>query len=325
MSDANPAIEAEGLTKSFGEMQALAGVDLSVEAGTVCGLLGPNGAGKSTVVRILATLTAPDGGWARVAGHDVGATPDLVRRHIGLVGQNAAVDEKISGGDNLRMFGRLQHLSERDTRRRADQLLEQFGLVDAARRVVSTYSGGMRRRLDLAVSLITAPSVLFLDEPTTGLDPRSRAEMWVAIRSLVSDGTTVLLTTQYLDEADQLADQLVIVDHGLVIDRGRPADLKGAIGNKQIELIVADLSRVPHAAEAVERALGTAPVVTPGSGRISCVAEGSTALISALRELDALGIEVDDVGLRQPTLDDVFMRLTGAPTESDPTNEGVAA
>jgi ABC-2 type transport system ATP-binding protein len=325
MSDPNPAIEAEGLTKSFGDHQALRGVDLSVAAGTVCGLLGPNGAGKSTVVRILATLTSPDGGWARVAGHDVATRPDLVRRHVGLVGQNPAVDEKIAGRDNLRMFGRLQHLSERDARRRADELLDQFGLADAARRLVSTYSGGMRRRLDLAVSLITAPAVLFLDEPTTGLDPRSRAEMWVAIRSLVSDGTTVLLTTQYLDEADQLADQLVIVDHGVVVDRGRPADLKGAIGNKQIELIVTDPGRVAHAAAAIERIVGTAPSVTPGSGRISCMAEGSAALIAALRELDALGIELDDVGLRQPTLDDVFLRLTGEPTGTDPDHEGVAA
>jgi ABC-2 type transport system ATP-binding protein len=311
MSPPDLAIDAVGLTKSFGSTAALCKVDLAVEAGTICGLLGPNGAGKSTLVRILATLTVPDSGRARVGGYDVVACAGEVRRHIGLVGQQAAVDQRISGRDNLRMFGRLHHLPERDARARADELLAELDLSAAADRLVSTYSGGMRRRLDLAASVITSPSVLFLDEPTTGLDPRSRAEMWARIRSLVAEGTTVLLTTQYLDEADQLADQIVIVDDGEVIGRGRPAELKAMVGTERLEIVVRDRDQTAAAATALERVLRATADVVPGSGRIGIPASGSETVVSALVELGRLQIATDDIGLRRPTLDDVFLRLTG--------------
>ncbi|GAB3421244.1 DrrA family ABC transporter ATP-binding protein [Flindersiella endophytica] len=312
------AVVAEGLRRRFGETEALRGVDLAVPAGTVCGLLGPNGAGKTTAIRILATLDRPSAGSARVAGHDVVRSADQVRYRIGLAGQNAAVDEKLAGRDNLRMFGRLYHLPERVARRRADELLARFGLTEAANRLVSTYSGGMRRRLDLAASLIIAPTVLFLDEPTTGLDPRSRNEVWDAIRALVAEGTTVLLTTQYLDEADQLADQIVVLDAGLVIAAGTPADLKARIGGDRLEVVVRDLASVHAAATAIAQTAGAEPQVAAAAGRISVpVGRGSDALVAAVRALDAAGITTDDIGLRRPTLDDVFLRLTGHASEPE--------
>ncbi len=234
------AVQADGLYKRYGQTHALRGIDLTVTAGTVCGLLGPNGAGKTTVVRVLTTLAVPDAGRAQVAGYDVVRHPDQVRYRIGLAGQHAAVDEKLAGRDNLRMFGRLYHLPERVVRRRADELLEQFGLADAAGRVVKTYSGGMRRRLDIAASLIVAPPVLFLDEPTTGLDPRSRGDVWTSLRQLVATGTTVVLTTQYLDEADQLADHIAVIDTGRVIAAGTSAQLKTQIGGDRLEVVVRD-------------------------------------------------------------------------------------
>ena len=232
---AEPAVRVDGVHKRYGQTRALHGVDLTVAAGSVCGLLGPNGAGKTTLVRILATLTRPDAGRAMVAGYDVVREADQVRYRIGLAGQHAAVDEKLPGRENLRMFGRLYHLPERVARRRADDLLDQFGLTDAAGRVVKTYSGGMRRRLDIAASLIVAPPVLFLDEPTTGLDPRSRSEVWDCLRELVAGGTTLILTTQYLDEADQLADQIAVIDEGTVVAAGTPAQLKERTGENRLD------------------------------------------------------------------------------------------
>jgi ABC-2 type transport system ATP-binding protein len=314
---AGAPIVARGLRKRFGPTEALRGIDLTVPAGTVCGLLGPNGAGKTTV-RILATLLPPDAGQASVAGYDVVRQAGRVRYRIGLAGQHAAVDEQLSGRDNLRMFGRLYHLPERVARRRAGELLERFGLADAAERVVRTYSGGMRRRLDLAASLILAPPVLFLDEPTTGLDPRSRMEVWDSLRALVAGGTTVLLTTQYLDEADQLADQIVVVDAGRVIAGGTPAQLKTRVGGDRLEVVLRDPDELAAAAVAIERATGNPPQVVATARRISGPAPGgSAALVAAVRELDRIGIQTEDIALRRPTLDDVFLRVTGTTTTSE--------
>jgi ABC-2 type transport system ATP-binding protein len=315
----NAMIAVRGLRKRFGSTEAVRGIDLTVPAGTVCGLLGPNGAGKTTVVRILATLVPPDGGHARVAGYDVVRQADQVRYRIGLAGQHAAVDEQLAGRDNLRMFGRLYHLPERVARRRADELLERFGLADAAERVVKTYSGGMLRRLDLAASLIIAPAVLFLDEPTTGLDPRSRNEVWESIRMLVGGGTTVLLTTQYLDEADHLADQIAVIDAGRVIAAGTAAELKRQVGDDRLEVVVREAGDLAAAVAAVGRATGREPRVAPATRRITVpVSGGSTALVAAVRELDQSGVVTEDVALRRPTLDDVFLRLTGG---SSPTGD----
>jgi ABC-2 type transport system ATP-binding protein len=308
---ADPAVLAQGLRKRFGATEALRGLDLAVPAGTVCGLLGPNGAGKTTVVRILATLTLPDGGSARVAGHDVVAEAQRVRHRIGLVGQHAAVDEKLTARDNLRMFGRLAHLGERAARRRADELLERLDLAPAADRLVKTFSGGMRRRLDLAAGLLVAPAVLFLDEPSTGLDPRSRNQVWATIRGLVGEGTTVLLTTQYLDEADHLADHVAVVDSGQVIASGSPAELKSALGGEQVDVVVARPDDLSAAAAALRRACGAEPRVEPDRRRVAVPAgDGVRSLTSAVRELEAAGIAIEDVGLRRPTLDEVFLRLT---------------
>jgi ABC-2 type transport system ATP-binding protein len=306
------AVAAEGLRKRYGDAVALGGVDLAVPKGTVCGLLGPNGAGKTTSIRILSTLLRPDGGRASVAGFDVVRQGAEVRRNIGLVGQNAAVDEILSGRQNLVMFGRLYHLSPKASAQRADELLARFGLGDTGVKPVKQYSGGMRRRLDLAAGLILSPAVLFLDEPTTGLDPRGRNEIWAAVRSLVAGGTTVLLTTQYLEEADQLADQISVIDHGRVIANGTPEALKSAIGGDRIELVLhgpADLSR---AVGVVERVLREQASVDEDGRRVSApVHDRVLALTDVVRALADEDIQAEDIALRRPTLDEVFLRLTG--------------
>lgn len=308
------AVVAEGLRKHYGAKKALDGFDLEVPRGTVCGLLGPNGAGKSTSVRILATLLRFDGGQARVAGYDVVRQAGLVRSRIGLVGQHPALDEVLSGRQNLIMFGRLFHLSRRAAVRRAAELLEQFDLADTGDKPVKAYSGGMRRRLDLAASMILSPAVLFLDEPTVGLDPRGRNEVWQAVRDLVAMGTTMLLTTQYLDEADQLADRINVIDAGKVIAEGTPSELKSRIGGDRIEFVVH--GRIADAAAAVAR-LGTGdPVLDLDTRQVSLpVADKASALSAAVRALDDAGIEFDDLILRRPTLDEVFLHLTGGQAE----------
>jgi ABC-2 type transport system ATP-binding protein len=320
-----PAILVEGLTKSFGEVHALRGIDLSVPRGTVLGVLGPNGAGKTTAVRILTTLLLPDGGKALVEGQDVVREAAAVRRSIGLAGQSAAIQEELTGRENLEIIGRLYHLSWPQARSRAVELLEQFGLSDAADRAAKTYSGGMQRRLDLAASLVGRPKVLFLDEPTTGLDPRSRLGMWDIIRSLVADGTTLLLTTQYLDEADELADEIVVIDHGLVIAAGTAEELKGRVGGDVVEFTVPDRARLGDAATAVatimERAgeVGGEPLADLVTGMVSIRvgSRGSDALIEVVRSLDAAGVEVRGLTLRRPSLDDVFLALTGHAVEEE--------
>ncbi|MFG1614182.1 ATP-binding cassette domain-containing protein [Nonomuraea wenchangensis] len=306
----DPIVVAEGLHKSFGDTQALRGLDLNVPRGTVCGVLGPNGAGKTTAVRILATLSDPDAGHARIAGYDVVREAGKVRERIGLAGQYAAVDDKLTGRGNLRMFGRLSHLSRREAHRRADELLDRFGLTEAADRQVAGYSGGMRRRLDLITCLILRPQVLFLDEPTTGLDPRSRGEIWDSIRELVADGTTVLLTTQYLDEADQLADDIAVVDHGQVIANGTPDELKATIGDR-LDVTLEDPAALPAAMTVLNTLTGADPTATD-TDRLSVALPGGRRLRLAdiVRELDRAGVAAADVSLRRPTLDEVFLRLT---------------
>ncbi|MDL4774446.1 MULTISPECIES: ATP-binding cassette domain-containing protein [Thermomonosporaceae] len=307
------AIVAEGLRKRYGGTEALAGIDLEVPAGTVHGLLGPNGAGKTTVVRILTTLVRPDGGRAEVAGHDVAREAARVRARIGLVGQNAAVDEVLSGRQNLVMFGRLYGLDARAARLRADGLLDRFRLTGTGGTPAGKYSGGMRRRLDLAASMILAPPVLFLDEPTTGLDPRSRAEVWDEVRALARGGTTVLLTTQYLEEADRLAEGISVIDHGRVIATGTPEALKSRAGGDRVDVVVRDAARLDEAAAIVARAAGVhAAVDRDALSAGAPVTDRVGALTEAVRALDEAGIAVADIGLRRPTLDEVFLRLTGA-------------
>ncbi|MGE0543113.1 MAG: ATP-binding cassette domain-containing protein [Dehalococcoidia bacterium] len=312
MTRDNPAILAEGLEKRFGDVRALSGLDLVAEEGTVLGVLGPNGAGKTTAVRILTTLLKPDAGRATVAGYDVVRQGHEVRPRIGLAGQYAAVDEYLTGWENLEMVGRLYHLDKKVASRRADELLERFDLVDAGKRIAKTYSGGMRRRLDLAASLVAAPPVLFLDEPTTGLDPRSRLALWGIIRDLVSDGTTVLLTTQYLEEADQLADQIVVIDGGHAIARGTSAELKAQVGGTRLEVVVAATGDIDTAAGTL-RPHGTGAVHTDRESRHVTVPveDGAAQLAAIVRDLDAAGVRIADIALRQPTLDDVFLTLTG--------------
>ena len=311
-------IEARDLVKKYGDVVALDCLDLSVPEGTVYGLLGPNGAGKTTAVRILTTLLKPDAGSAKVDGIDVVRKPNAVRRIIGLTGQYAAVDEYLTGRENLRMFGDLYHLPSAYVKERSQELLERFDLVDAADRSLRTYSGGMRRRLDLAASLIAKPRVLFLDEPTTGLDPRSRLGLWEVITDLVADGTTVLLTTQYLEEADQLAEQIVVIDHGKVIAKGTSDVLKDQVGGDRLEVIVSDPSQLEVAAQAVRPvATGEVTVDRDDSRVVAPVVGGSLTLVDAVRALDAAHVAIADVALRRPTLDDVFMSLTGHTAEEE--------
>jgi ABC-2 type transport system ATP-binding protein len=322
------AVEAEGLVKIYrsrkSEVRALDGVDLQVREGTVLGLLGPNGAGKTTTVRILATLLKPNAGTARVAGFDVLREPQSVRKAIGLSGQYAAVDENLTGRENLWMFGRLYHLSRPEARVRADELLERFQLDEAADRVAKTYSGGMRRRLDLAAALIGRPRLLFLDEPTTGLDPRSRLGMWDVIRAQVREGATLLLTTQYLEEADELATEIAVVDKGKIIARGTADQLKSQVGGERIEVVAHDAAELPRAALLLAPD-GTA-TVEDHMRRITISAHGgATHLIEVVRRLGDAGIKIDDIALRRPTLDDVFLELTGHVAEELPDEEEEAA
>ena len=315
MSD-TAAVEAEGLVKHYGKTKALNGLDLTVARGTVYGLLGPNGAGKTTVVRVLATLLRADGGRARVLGHDVATQAAAVRRVIGLTGQYAALDELLTGRSNLVMIGELSRLTGRAARRRADELLEQFDLTAAAGRAVKTYSGGMRRRLDLAASLIGHPAMLFLDEPTTGLDPSARALMWDIVRQLVADGTTLLLTTQYLDEADQLADRVAVIDGGQVIAEGTPAELKASMGGQRLLITLAEGSDPSVAATAL-RPFTTAPVIPNDSDSIieAPVTATDGLATEVVRALDAAGVKVNDIAVRSASLDDVFLTLTGHKAE----------
>ncbi len=324
------AIVAEGLVKIYrsrkSEVRALDGLDLTVEEGTVLGLLGPNGAGKTTTVRILTTLLRPDSGHATVAGLDVVRQPQQIRRMIGLSGQYAAVDENLTGRENLWLFGRLYQLPSAEARRRADDLLEQFGLADAADRVVKTYSGGMRRRLDLASALTGRPRILFLDEPTTGLDPRGRLGMWEVIRGLVREGVTLLLTTQYLEEADELAHTIAVVDQGRIIARGTADELKAKVGGERIEVVVHSRDDIGRAAHILSGEAGSDASVDDHVRKITVPAKGGARrLAQVVRDLDEAQITIDDIALRRPTLDDVFLTLTGHAAEVAPPQDAPAA
>lgn len=316
----HPAIEVRGLTKSYGNVRALCGVDLEVASGSILGLLGPNGAGKTTMVRILTTLLKPDGGSARVAGLDVVQDAARLREQVGLAGQYAAVDENLTGFENLRMVGRLYGMPRPRARERGRELLERFELSDAADRPVKTYSGGMRRRLDLAAALVAEPPILFLDEPTTGLDPRSRLGLWEVIEQLVSGGTTVLLTTQYLDEADRLADRIAVIDHGTLIAEGTPDQLKDRVGGERLEVLLDDADDAAEAASVLEVMTDERPSIDGRTVRVT-VRERSGAIVRAVRLLSEAGIGLEDLSIRRPTLDDVFLTLTGHVAEEPSGDE----
>jgi ABC-2 type transport system ATP-binding protein len=316
-------IETQGLRKAYGDHVALHGVDLAVPAGTVLGLLGPNGAGKTTIVRILSTLLRPDSGTARVCGHDVRNSPREVRRRVGLTGQYAAVDELLTGRENLVLIGVLHHLGRKAAARRADELLDRFGLTDAAGRLSRTYSGGMRRRLDLAASLVADPPVLVLDEPTTGLDITNRRALWAMVREQVGRGTTVLLTTQYLEEADQLADQILVLDGGRVIAEGTPEELKRKVGDEQLRVGLRDAADLPAATAALARVTTHRPVADDdGCGLRLPLVDGITGIAAVAGALDEAGVSVTSFASQEPTLDDVFLTLTGRGTAAgQPTDE----
>ena len=326
MTHPEDAINAVGLVKRYRGTTALAGVDLRVPAGTVLGLLGPNGAGKTTAVRILATLLPMDAGHATVAGYDVTRQPDQVRAHIGLAGQYAAVDERLTGRENLALVGTLYHLGRKAAARRADELLARFGLAGAGNRQARTYSGGMRRRLDLAAAMLAGPPVLFLDEPTTGLDPAARAELWQAVRDLVADGTSVLLTTQYLEEADQLAPKIAVLAAGQVIAEGTSEQLKRRSGGQRLDIITTRPSQLATATAILARVTGAQPTIEPSAGRASVPIEyDAGSIAAAATELAAAGIGLSGFAVRQPTLDEVFFNLTGDGPAAVPASEGKAA
>ena len=319
------AIEADGLAKAFGDVRAVAGVDLAVARGTVYGVLGPNGAGKTTTIRILATLLTPDAGSARVLGHDVVREADAVRGLVSLTGQLASVDEELTGRENLILLGRLLGFRVKAARARADELLEAFGLADAAGRLVKHYSGGMRRRLDIAASLVVTPELMFLDEPTTGLDPRSRNQVWDIVRALTGLGTTVLLCTQYLDEADQLADRIAVIDHGRVIAEGTPPELKASVGRGSLTVRVLDPERRPEAQRVLAAAVCGEVVADGDPAALTTAVADADQAAHAVAELARAGVELAGFGVGQPSLDEVFLALTGRPAEEEPQAEGVPA
>jgi oleandomycin transport system ATP-binding protein len=318
------AIQADGLVKRFGSTTAVDGVDLAVRPGTVLGLLGPNGAGKTTIVRMLATLIRPDAGQATVGGRDIRRHPDQVRELIGLTGQYASVDEELTGVENLIMIGRLLELPRAEARARARELLTRFELADAARRAVKVYSGGMRRRLDLAASLVGRPRILFLDEPTTGLDPRSRGDVWSMIRGLVAEGVTVLLTTQYLDEADQLAHEIAVIDHGRLIASGTADELKSRVGGQTLEVRPTEIDDLGRVAEVVRAVTGVAPLSVPERGMVSAAIDDPALLPAVVRRLDDVHITASELALRRPSLDEVFLALTGHEAQQHEAEEKAA-
>jgi ABC-2 type transport system ATP-binding protein len=318
------AIETGGLVKVFGATRAVDGIDLAVEAGTVYGVLGPNGAGKTTTIRMLATLLSPDAGWARVLGHDVVAAADAVRGCVSLTGQFASVDDELTGRENLVLLGRLLGFGRRSAQERASELLDAFGLTEASDRVVKGYSGGMRRRLDIAASIVVTPELLFLDEPTTGLDPRSRNQVWEIVRVLVAAGTTVLLTTQYLDEADQLADRIAIIDHGKVIAEGTSGELKASVGAGALHVRLRDPGDRTTAERVLAGALGVPVLLEPDPTALSARASDPQRVATALSDLARAGIDVAEFALGQPSLDEVFLALTGHPAEATEPEEDAA-